>query len=127
MSATKKCNKCYMHKEIDEFYKHPANKGRRHHTCRACKLIARKHRWFEIFKYKGSKCCHCGISDLHHPEIYEFHHIDPTLKVNTVSSMLSGASDKTLYAEVDKCILVCANCHNIEHKRIKDKEEEQDA
>jgi hypothetical protein len=87
---------------------------------------ARKHRWFEIFKYKGSKCCHCGISDLHHPEIYEFHHRDPSLKISTVSGMISSASDETLYAEVDKCILVCANCHNIEHKRIKDKEAEQD-
>lgn len=123
---TKKCNKCYRNKDIDEFYKHPANKGKRQHTCRACKLITRKHRWFEVFKYKGAKCCHCGISDLHHPEIYEFHHIDPSLKVSSVSSLVSGASDETLYAEVDKCILVCANCHNIEHKRIKDEEVEQD-
>ena len=126
MSATKKCNKCYADKEMDKFYKTPANKDKRFNICILCRIAARKHRWFEIFKYKGSKCCHCGISDLHHPEIYEFHHIDPSLKVRTVGGMLNSASDETLYAEVDKCILVCANCHNIEHKRIKDKEAEQD-
>ena len=126
MSATKKCIKCYADKEMDKFYKTPANKDRRFNTCMLCLSAARKHRWFEIFKYKGSKCHHCGISDLHHPEIYEFHHLDPTRKIRTVGGMLNSASDKTLYAEVDKCILVCANCHNIEHKRIKDKESEQD-
>jgi len=125
MSVTKKCNKCYVIKEIDKFYKSPVNLDGRFTTCISCKTVARRHRWFELFKYKGSKCEHCGISDLHHPEIYEFHHIDPSLKKATVASMISGASDKTLYAEVDKCILVCANCHNIEHKRIKDKGLEQ--
>ena len=126
MSATKKCNKCYATKEMEKFYKHPNTKDKRINTCILCMTAARKHRWFEIFKYKGSKCCQCGISDLHHPEIYEFHHIDPELKEGPVSSMVSSASDKTLYAEVDKCMLVCANCHSIEHKRISDKELEQD-
>ena len=121
MSATKKCNKCYVQKSVQEFYKTPANTGGRFYTCVACITIARKVRWFEVFKYKGSKCEHCGISDLNHPEIYEYHHKDPALKKGTVGSMLSSFSDETLYAEVDKCILVCANCHSIEHKRISDR------
>jgi len=126
MTATKKCVKCYAEKGREFYYDHYSNTDGKQGTCIPCNKAKRRARWFEVFKYKGSKCEHCGISDLHHPEIYEYHHVDPALKRGVIGAMLGTASDTTLYIEVDKCILVCANCHSIEHKRISDKELEQD-
>jgi hypothetical protein len=118
--STKKCNKCYIDKSTDEFYAQPVNNDSKFNTCKGCMKAKRLARWFEVFKYKGAACTHCGISDYGRPAIYEYHHIDPKLKTGSVSTLMSSASDATLYAEVDKCILVCANCHNVEHSRMRD-------
>ena len=64
----------------------------------------------------GNKCKKCGIeyNGLNAP-IFEFHHLDPHQKENSVTRMLiNKAWSKTLY-ELKKCILICANCHNHTH------------
>lgn len=64
--------------------------------------------------YLGGKCCKCGynksLNSLH------FHHLDPSTK----EFGLSASSSKTFKSkkrELDKCILVCANCHGEIHER----------
>ena len=64
-----------------------------------------------LVDYKGSKCIYCGYAK--YMGALEFHH---TLgkKDFTISSKMSwniGALKK----EVDKCILVCSNCHREIH------------
>lgn len=63
--------------------------------------------------YKGGKCEKCGYDKC--IDALEFHHIDPTKK----EFELSGKKLKwdTLQAELDKCILVCANCHREIHAK----------
>ena len=57
-------------------------------------------------------CCHLKFD----PIVYDFHHIDPTQKSFTLAEgMLLG--EKRFYEEVNKCILLCANCHRLVHKR----------
>ena len=63
-------------------------------------------------KYKGGKCCLCGY--YRSLRAFEFHHLDPGEKDFDVSSRLA-ASMETLKRELDKCILVCANCHREIH------------
>jgi len=62
--------------------------------------------------YLGKTCSVCNQS--YHPSVYEFHHTDPENKDRDPSKMLS-LSLVRLQAELDKCILVCANCHRILH------------
>ena len=60
----------------------------------------------------GGKCKRCGGT--FHPALYEFHHRDPEDKTAKVSNLYIGSEAK-LFAEVDKCDLLCRNCHALTH------------
>jgi transposase len=66
-------------------------------------------------EYKGGKCNICNydrcISAL------EFHHLEPSKKDFTLSQSMNIAWNK-IEEELDKCILVCANCHREIHEGI---------
>jgi hypothetical protein len=64
--------------------------------------------------YKGGKCERCGYNKCQ--AALEFHHIDPAEKDPT---NLRAFKKERLFAEVDKCVLLCANCHREEHERLK--------
>ena len=68
----------------------------------------------------GGKCSECGESFDHW--VYDFHHTDPTEKVCDPGSLLHLSWD-SVYEEVRKCILVCANCHRTIHYKTNKKEE----
>lgn len=62
---------------------------------------------------QSSNCMMCGFS---HPAALQFHHRDPSSKVEAVANMLGGKySLDDIKAEIDKCDLLCANCHAISH------------
>lgn len=63
----------------------------------------------ELMKYKGGKCSICGYcKDV--PSAYDFHHRVPTEKNFSIGSY-SVLNMQKLKEEVDKCDLVCRNCH----------------
>lgn len=64
-------------------------------------------------EYLGGACARCGGS--FPPSVYDFHHRDPSKKENDPSTLVDIASVETIAAEVEKCELLCANCHRIEH------------
>lgn len=67
-------------------------------------------------KLLGNKCQHCGIEyDGRNSPIFEFHHSDPTTKEAVLTKMISNASWSRVLTELEKCELVCANCHNKYH------------
>lgn len=47
--------------------------------------------------------------------VLEFHHINPSNKLAGVSNMCNSYGIKKIQEEIDKCILVCANCHRDIH------------
>lgn len=49
--------------------------------------------------------------------VFDFHHLGN--KEDAPSSMLLNASSASLAREVAKCVLLCANCHRIEHSECK--------
>lgn len=58
---------------------------------------------------KENDCFLCGEGD---PLTLDFHHLDPKTKVDTISNMANdGYSLKTIQKEINKCIIVCCNCH----------------
>lgn len=64
----------------------------------------------------GGKCQRCGYDK--YIGALEFHHKDPTKKDMTVAG--SGKKWETIKEEVDKCMLLCANCHREVHAEQRD-------
>jgi len=62
--------------------------------------------------YMGKKCADC--KDEYPPSVFDFHHLDPSKKDFTISKTQSF-SFKNLKPELDKCVMLCANCHRIRH------------
>jgi hypothetical protein len=62
--------------------------------------------WFFRYKYT-LRCQHCGMD---HPGCIQFHHRDKGEKKAEVSN-LRQTSIKQLLHEIDKCDVLCANCH----------------
>lgn len=74
----------------------------------------KRKRKLESILYLGGKCSNCKQE--FHPAIFEFHHRDPKTKEKDPSKMLS-LSWKKITEELDKCDLLCANCHRLIHHR----------
>jgi hypothetical protein len=66
----------------------------------------------DAIAYKGDKCLDC--SQKFHYSIYEFHHLDPNTKDYTWAK-LRMKSWSNIKKELDKCVLLCANCHRTRH------------
>lgn len=63
----------------------------------------------EAIIYLGGVCVDCGTTnDLH------FHHQDPTQKSFTIARG-SSFSNERFWAEIDKCFLLCMDCHHTHH------------
>src|SRR5215211_263348 len=64
-------------------------------------------------EYKGGRCQVCGYNKC--IEALEFHHLDPTQKDFGISHKGYTRSWAKVKEEVDKCILLCANCYREVH------------
>jgi hypothetical protein len=71
----------------------------------------------KALEYKGGCCSMCGYSKC--PTALQFHHTDPSEKDFSISKNGHSRSWERVRNELDKCILVCANCHAEIHE-IKD-------
>ena len=69
----------------------------------------------KLITYKGGKCGKCGYDKCE--GALQFHHRDPSQKEFTIAEVNVNNlfSMQTLLDEVDKCDLLCANCHAEEH------------
>ena len=67
-------------------------------------------------EYKGDKCERCGYTQC--MEALEFHHTISSEKDFSVSSKGYTRSWKRVKEELDKCILLCANCHREIHAQV---------
>lgn len=72
----------------------------------------------KLVMYKGGRCEKCGYNKC--IAALEFHHLNPLEKDFSISGKSWGF--ETLKLEVDKCMLLCANCHKEEHYRLKNGE-----
>ncbi len=67
-------------------------------------------------EYKGEKCCICGYNKC--IEALDFHHIDPKEKDFILSDRNLILDWNEIKKELDKCILVCSNCHREIHAGV---------
>ncbi len=69
-------------------------------------------------EYKGG-CCEnkkCGYNKC--VDVLEFHHLDPNEKDFGIASDGLTRSWEKIKEELDKCIMLCANCHREEHSKL---------
>jgi hypothetical protein len=59
----------------------------------------------------ANPCSACGERN---PVVLEFHHLRQCDKLSELSNMLKGSSLSRIQEEIDKCVVLCANCHKIE-------------
>lgn len=113
-----KCNCCG---KLHEQYQ-----GKKRRYCGACNTALRRVRnKIKGIDLLGGRCVKCGFRG--HPAAFEFHHKDPSQKEFNFGNMANKAW-KTLENELDKCELLCSNCHRMEHSTRYDKHiEEVDA
>ena len=72
-------------------------------------------RKLDAIAYKGGHCESCGYDKC--PEALEFHHLDPSEKEANWNKIRLW-SWKKCTQELDKCALLCSNCHREEHARL---------
>lgn len=121
MEALKVCKSCGMEKQRTEFHNtgwHTRKDGTRTElvkpSCKACANTSHK-QWREdvlnsvVVEWK---CVVCGYDKCQ--AALDFHHRDSALKDFTIAARVS-VSAEALKREIEKCILVCANCHREIH------------
>lgn len=93
------------------WYAKPENRARhiKHNGGTSRRLIERN-RQFVTDHLLGNPCVDCGNSDI---RVLEFDHVRG-VKSGTISELWSGGmSIGRIQTEIDKCEVVCANCHRI--------------
>ena len=84
----------------------------RHKIKRQAANYERRARLYEYLQQIKAKA-RCGYCGENHPATLQFHHRDPSQKEFNVSEFVTrqlGGIDK-LKKEIEKCDVVCANCH----------------
>lgn len=131
------CSRCGVAKPETEFFVRDKATGRRHAECKACyqerrkafyhehylkygelyrrrakarREMVRKDLQTKLLDYLSDKCCAvCGESD---PVVLEFDHINPQQKSFGIARAISdGVKWSVILAEIQKCQVLCANCH----------------
>lgn len=130
----KVCNQCGETKPLSAYYPHKDCVGGVQGTCKECRRSQNKQwqaanrarrqhaekdrartRKQEYVIRRGSKCYDCEGK---YPDcVYEFHHLDPESKEVNPSVAFKRPKWES---ELDKCVMLCANCHRIRHMEMRD-------
>lgn len=112
----KTCGRCKQTLEEDHFYWKGKDKIDRFSYCKSCYNKYCAERWVRIKKeaveWMGGACQDC--KGRFHYSVYEFHHLDPQEKEMTWTKMRLTSKAKRV-AELEKCVMLCANCHRLRH------------
>jgi hypothetical protein len=127
------CPTCETDKNPDDFAYRNKAKNIRQRECRVCFADTRKksyHKnkqyyidknnrirkrnveWYRNYKSTLS-CIKCGED---HPACLDFHHRDSNEKESEISLMVNDSvSIDTIKSEIEKCDVLCSNCHRKHH------------
>lgn len=110
----KVCTRCKQQKNTEDFYRY---KTKIRHWCKECDVantIIRQAIFKELcVEYKGGKCEKCGYDK--YIGALEFHHRDPSQKKFSIGNAKLRKFDNKIIEELDKCELLCSNCHREAH------------
>ena len=125
---TKKCPKCEMVKPVIEYGKNKTRDDGLQRTCKICCTTYQKKSYhsnpapykerIKLMKIstsvyvdefrKNNPCVKCGESRWW---ILDFHHQNPDEKLRNIGDLRSSGCFKILKAEIEKCVVLCKNCH----------------
>ncbi len=112
------CTGCGETKTLDQFYPHSGQSSGRQPRCAECckshSKLRKLERRLKIIEQFGDICYDCG--EIYNPACYEFHHVNMEEKSFSISSYLTLGWER-LQKELDKCVMLCANCHRIRHSK----------
>jgi len=129
------CTGCETEKDLSEFRRDSARKDGRQSSCAVCArdriksaytmkykdknkvrtAERRKKRVEFLAEYKKSiSCIRCGENE---PCCLDFHHKDPNEKEFTIAGGINKKPEVML-KELDKCVVLCANCHRKLHANV---------
>ncbi len=133
---TKYCKRCDTTKIISEFNTRKGAKGKADGLqayCKVCmkeylrerytatretyarKMVERRKSIRHQFSQLKSTLC-CKTCPENHPATLDFHHRDPTEKTICVADAVSyGWGMESILAEIEKCDVLCSNCHRKSH------------
>jgi hypothetical protein len=112
----KLCRRCGTTKHNSDFYRRRKGAGLSAYckTCTNNQTLERQRRLKkELVEYKGGSCERCGYNNC--VAALEFHHTDPTQKDFTLAHLKLTSFNDKMKQELDKCIMLCSNCHREEH------------
>ena len=80
------------------------------------KAFYHRKRKVDCIIYKGGKCNDCSLRyDGTNAAIFHFHHKNPKRKDFAVGNQVINKAWDVILKELDKCVLLCANCHELRH------------
>ena len=114
---TKICSKCGVEKPITDYHKNGFdNKGNQKYRgyCKTCANKREMERYWDKRAFvdaQRTQCIKCGETRSY---VLDFHHKNETEKSFTIGAMKRGNKD-IIQKELDKCVVLCANCHRELH------------
>lgn len=106
-ASADRCRDCYL-KELAESRQSPKE---RYENTKKAVVSYRQRIKLKAVEYKGGKCVICGYNKC--VRSLQFHHVDPSKKDFSLSQVTRQW--EKVKSELDKCIIVCANCHGEIH------------
>lgn len=113
----KYCNRCQQTKPENEFYEC----SKKNIYCKTCckYLTVKRQREYKLkcLEYLGNVCSKCGYNK--YAEALDFHHIDPANKKFSIAQFRKKdwkRNKDIIIAELNKCVILCANCHRELHR-----------
>jgi hypothetical protein len=123
----KVCSKCKQEKPYKEFSKDKNSKSGRRSHCKSCIAVYRRtseaprvynknyrsdvKEWLLDYK-KTLKCETCEESRYY---VLDFHHKESSTKEFNISKAYKYSSKESIMKEIDKCQVLCSNCHRALH------------
>jgi hypothetical protein len=122
VKGQRRCSNCWTIKPIDLFNKATGDNGRDgfNRWCKDCKGEYQRNHQAEKIKHwrkeAGCKCHACGF-DKYQCSL-EFHHVNGDKEGDDPARTIRGnlIDNLKVREELDKCVLLCANCHTAIHR-----------
>lgn len=134
MKELKTCTKCHRELPLENFRWKDKNAGKKHSQCKECQKAQEKIHYRESLKrkenvlntaisqktrnkilvdsFKEKGCQKCGEKRIY---LLDCHHLGDLEKTDTLARMIKSASLENVELELNKCIVLCANCHREFH------------
>lgn len=118
----KYCPDCEQDKPLTDFYNSATHSQGKMYYCKKCFNIRCIKRWIQrkidMILYYGGKCTRCDLTlEESHYSVFEFHHRNSKEKEFSWDKLRLQSIDK-IKKELNKCDLLCANCHRIVHSEV---------